>query len=120
MSDLLIPLFPLSMYFQLFKRFQLSIIGLASKFKLFQIRPFLESRRARGSEFLQALDSGLVGLATRRVSMSELQGGPCPRCVATTDLQAQPDHALSSENTPWTRTAHSRHDSGGQGADQPL
>ena len=40
--------------------------------KLFQIRPFLESRQARGSEFLRSLDTSANELAEIQVDMAEV------------------------------------------------
>ncbi len=48
---------------------------LKGELKLFQIRPFLESARARSSGFLLALDSNLVDQRTTTVSMHTIPTG---------------------------------------------
>ncbi|MEE9148709.1 MAG: PEP/pyruvate-binding domain-containing protein [Candidatus Tectomicrobia bacterium] len=48
---------------------------LKGELQLFQIRPFLESARARSSEFLLALDSNLVDQRTTMVSMHTIPTG---------------------------------------------
>ncbi|MEE8343126.1 MAG: PEP/pyruvate-binding domain-containing protein [Gammaproteobacteria bacterium] len=45
---------------------------LNGELKLFQIRPFLESQRATGGEYLKSLDSGLKDLDKIKVNMNEL------------------------------------------------
>ena len=40
--------------------------------KLFQIRPFLESKRARGSTFLSQMDRNLKDASNIKVSLSEI------------------------------------------------
>jgi len=45
---------------------------LNGELKLFQIRPFLESQRATGGEYLKSLDSGLKDLDKIKVKMNEL------------------------------------------------
>lgn len=45
---------------------------LAGELKLFQIRPFLESARARSSDYLKALDSGLADLTSIKVDLSAI------------------------------------------------
>ena len=42
---------------------------LDGKLKLFQIRPFLESRKARGSNYLNDMDKSLAGRLDRKISM---------------------------------------------------
>ena len=44
---------------------------LDGELKLFQIRPLVESARARGNAYLAGLDSGLKDLETIEVDMSE-------------------------------------------------
>ena len=44
---------------------------LHGRLQLFQIRPFLESTRARSSEYLQTLDRGATQLSTKTVDLSE-------------------------------------------------
>jgi len=44
---------------------------LDGRLKLFQIRPFLESRRARGNAYLNALDANLKDLTLISVNMNE-------------------------------------------------
>ncbi len=48
---------------------------LDGKLKLFQIRPFLESKRARGSNFLNQMDQGLKKSKGITVSMLEIPAG---------------------------------------------
>lgn len=43
---------------------------LAGRLQLFQIRPFLESRQARSSDYLNSLDRGIEDLASRSVDLS--------------------------------------------------
>jgi hypothetical protein len=45
---------------------------LDGRLRLFQIRPFLESKRARGNAYLTSLDAGLTDLEAVQVSMDEL------------------------------------------------
>ena len=45
---------------------------LNGKLKLFQIRPFLESVRARNSSFLRALDRGLLSRKTTMVTLDAI------------------------------------------------
>ena len=45
---------------------------LDGKLKLFQIRPFLESRKARGSGYLSAMDKSLQAAMDKRVNMLEV------------------------------------------------
>ncbi len=46
--------------------------------RLFQIRPFLESKKARGSVYLRSLDLDLDSLAEKLVRMDEIPGGGTP------------------------------------------
>ncbi len=48
---------------------------LKGRLVLFQIRPFLESARARGHTYLQALDQALAGAADKGVAMADVPGG---------------------------------------------
>ena len=45
---------------------------LDGRLKLFQIRPFLESRQARGNAYLNSLDAGLADLDSIQVTMTEV------------------------------------------------
>ena len=45
---------------------------LDGELRLFQIRPFLESARARGSEYLKSLDAGLATLADATVNLNDI------------------------------------------------
>jgi hypothetical protein len=45
---------------------------LDGQLKLFQIRPFLESRQARGNAYLVSLDAAMADLDAIQVSMSEV------------------------------------------------
>ncbi len=45
---------------------------LDGQLKLFQIRPFLESARARGNAYLTSLDAGLVDLDAANIAMNEV------------------------------------------------
>jgi hypothetical protein len=47
---------------------------LDGKLKLFQLRPFLESDKARGSAHLQSLDSGMRDLASVNVNLEQAPG----------------------------------------------
>ena len=47
---------------------------LQGKLHLFQLRPFLESRRARGSEHLKSLDQGLTDLGSITVRLDAPAG----------------------------------------------
>ncbi|MGD2137300.1 MAG: PEP/pyruvate-binding domain-containing protein, partial [Gammaproteobacteria bacterium] len=47
---------------------------LDGKLQLFQIRPFLESRRARGNDLLTNMDRALAGKLDRRVDLDEIPG----------------------------------------------
>ena len=47
---------------------------LDGRLQLFQLRPFLESRRARGSDVLNAMDKSLSGRLDRRVNLLEIPG----------------------------------------------
>jgi len=47
---------------------------LDGRLQLFQLRPFLESRRARGSDVLNAMDKSLSGRLERRVNLLEIPG----------------------------------------------
>jgi len=48
---------------------------LKGRLVLFQIRPFLESARARHHAYLQALDQALAGAADKGVAMAGVPGG---------------------------------------------
>jgi hypothetical protein len=45
---------------------------LDGKLQLFQLRPFLESRKARGSTYLSDMDQTLQGTLDRTVNMQEI------------------------------------------------
>jgi hypothetical protein len=45
---------------------------LDGKLQLFQLRPFLESRKARGSGYLAEMDKSLQGSMDRKVNMLEV------------------------------------------------
>ena len=45
---------------------------LYGKLQLFQLRPFLESRKARGSNYLSNMDQSLQGSLDRTVNMQEV------------------------------------------------
>jgi hypothetical protein len=48
---------------------------LNGRLQLFQLRPFLESRKARGSYYLSAMDQSLQGSHDRRVNMLDVPDG---------------------------------------------
>jgi hypothetical protein len=45
---------------------------LDGKLQLFQLRPFLESRRARGADYLAGMDAGRQGSLDRTVNLQEI------------------------------------------------
>ena len=47
---------------------------LDGKLHLFQLRPFLESRKARGSEYLSTMDKALEGSMSQVVNMQDIPG----------------------------------------------
>ena len=48
---------------------------LDGELRLFQLRPFLESRKARGSDYLSRMDEALGGSMGRVVDMQQAPGG---------------------------------------------
>ena len=48
---------------------------IAGDLKLFQIRPFLESVRARNNEYLNSLDSGMIENLSKIINLDETPGG---------------------------------------------